>query len=291
MLASGGRPAVDSGLVRRLVDSQFPEWRGLSLRVVEPGGSDHLIHRLGESLSVRLPRHSGAIRQAEKELTWLPRLGSRLPLAVPEPVAVGQPGEGYPWHWGVSRWRNGEVATVAEFGESHETAVLLGGFLTALQACELPSDDDRDGLGENFLIDRDAITRDAIAASPFDAAAMTKLWDEALAAEAWSGPPVWFHGDFHTGNLLSENGRVTAVIDFGGLGIGDPSRDLMMAFTLMSRGPRATFRKSLAIDDATWARGRGWALTAGLVAHAAYAQKHAHIAAATGRQIEAALEG
>ena len=229
---------------------------------------------------MRLPRHSGAIRQAEKELKWLPRLGPRLPLAVPEPVAVGQPGEGYPWHWGVSRWRDGEVATVEKFGESHETAVVLAEFLTALQNCELPASDDRD-----------EITRDAIAASPFDAGAMTKLWDEALEAGAWSRPPVWFHGDFHTGNLLSENGRVTAVIDFGGLGIGDPSRDLMMAFTLMSRGPRVTFRRSLDIDDATWARGRGWALTAGLVAHAAYARKHPHIAAATGRQIEAALEG
>ncbi|MCX4767863.1 phosphotransferase [Streptomyces sp. NBC_01275] len=97
----------------------------------------------------------------------------------------------------------------------------------------------------------------------FDTAAMTELWDAALSAPGWDRPSVWFHGDFHTGNLLTVDGRLSAVIDFGGLGIGDPACDLTIAFTLMSAGPRAAFRAALGVNDATWTRGRGWALATG----------------------------
>ncbi|CAM5539440.1 Aminoglycoside phosphotransferase family protein OS=Streptomyces tendae OX=1932 GN=GUR47_22995 PE=3 SV=1 [Streptomyces tendae] len=96
-------PRIDATLVRRLVDARFPQWSALPLEPVDPAGSDHVIHRLGDELSVRLPRHAGAVGQAAKEFRWLPRLAPHLPLAVPEPVAVGEPGFGYPWPWAVSR--------------------------------------------------------------------------------------------------------------------------------------------------------------------------------------------
>ncbi|MEU6388390.1 aminoglycoside phosphotransferase family protein [Streptomyces sp. NPDC046939] len=288
--AGTDRPYIDSALVRDLVDSQFPQWSGLPLTLVDPAGSDHVIHRLGDELTVRLPRHPGAIGQARKEQYWLPRLAPRLPLAVPVPVAVGEPALGYPWPWAVTRWLDGEVATVERLGDSTEAAGELAAFLRALWGVE-PGEGET-GRAET-LAERDGSTREAIAAvaGVFDASAMTELWDAALAGPGHAGPPVWFHGDFHTGNLLTVDGRLSAVIDFGNLGLGDPSVDLMVAFTLLSPDARAVFRAALGVDEAAWLRGRGWALTTGLSAYTAYAATSPRVAEQTTRQIRAALAG
>lgn len=120
---------------------------------------------------------------------------------------------------------------------------------------------------------------------------MTDVWETALSAPAWDRPPVWFHGDFHTGNLLTVDGHLSAVIDFGGFGSGDPARDLMIAFTLMSAASRAVFREALGVDDETWTRGRGRALATGLNACTTYAATHPRVAVQATRQIEAALRG
>ncbi|MFF4324512.1 aminoglycoside phosphotransferase family protein [Streptomyces sp. NPDC001568] len=289
------RPAIDAALAGRLVDAQFPQWADRPLTLVDPAGSDHVIYRLGEDLSVRLPRHAGAVGQAAKEAEWLPRLAPHLPLAVPVPVGVGEPAFDYPWPWAVSRWLDGEVATTEALADSSRAAVQLARFLKALQefAPEFPVEDARADLAGRPLAHRNRATRAAIAevAGTFDAAAMTELWDAALSAPGWGRPPVWFHGDFHTGNLLTVDGRLSAVIDFGELGIGDPACDLTIAFTLMSAGSRAVFRSELGVDDATWTRGRGWALATGLNAYTSYAAVSPRVAAQTTRQITEALIG
>ncbi|MFJ1925500.1 aminoglycoside phosphotransferase family protein [Streptomyces sp. NPDC088131] len=294
--AADPRPAIDAALARRLVDTQFPQWAELPLTLLDPAGSDHVIYRLGEGLSVRLPRHAGAIGQAMKESEWLPRLAPHLPLAVPVPAGVGEPDFGYPWPWAVSRWLDGDVATAEGLSDSSLAAVQLAEFLAALQAFvpeDFPAEGAREDLTGRPLTDRDRATRAAIAEvdGVFDAAAMTELWDAALSAPGWDGPPVWFHGDLHTGNLLTVAGRLSAVIDFGELGIGDPARDLTIAFTLMSAGSRAVFRATLGADDATWTRGRGWALATGLNAYTSYAAVSPRVAAQTSRQITEALTG
>ena len=292
---------ADERLARRLVDSQFPRWAGLALRRVTPGGSDHVIYRLGSDLSVRLPRHTGAIRQAAKELSLLPRFAPRLPLAVPEPVAVGEPGLGYPWAWGVSRWLDGAVARYEELGESVETALRLAEFLTALQSVHLGVAGEPSVVADEPvaavvgrdepLADHDDEVRAAIAdiADAFDAPALLAIWRAAVTAPAWDRPPVWYHGDFHTGNLLTTDGRVSAVIDFGGLGRGDPARDLMMAFTLLEGRARQAFREALAVDEATWARGRGRSLIGGVFAYRAYAATDPWVKAQATRQLDAVL--
>ncbi|GII85047.1 aminoglycoside phosphotransferase [Sphaerisporangium siamense] len=290
------RPVITDALVRRLVGAQYPRWAGLPLEPLGPAGSDHVIYRLGDELSVRLPRHAGAIRQAEKEAEWLPRLAPHLPLAIPVPVAVGEPAFGYPWPWAVSRWLEGEAATVEALADSTRAAVELAEFLTALQRFapeDVPAAGTRAELTARPLADRDHATRAAIAAAGgvFDTAAMTALWDAALSARPWDRPPVWFHGDFHTGNLLTVDGRLSAVIDFGELGVGDPACDMTIAFTLMSAGSRAAFRDALGVDEATWTRGRGWALATGLNAYTAYAAVDPRVAAQTTRQITEALIG
>ncbi|MGH3165991.1 MAG: aminoglycoside phosphotransferase family protein [Trebonia sp.] len=289
-------PAIDADLARRLVDTQVPRGAGLPLRRLDPSGSDHVIYRLGEDLAVRLPRHAGAIGQARKEFEWLPRLAPCLPLAIPVPLAVGEPAFGYPWPWAVSRWLDGEVATVGALAGSRAAARQLGEFLAALHRFapgEIPALAAREDMRVRPLAESDQATRAAIAATDgaFDAAAMTRLWDDTLSAPGWDRPPVWVHGDFHTGNLLTVDGRITAVIDFGGLAVGDPACDLTMAFTLMSAGSRAVFRATLDIDDATWTRGRGWALATGLNAYTSYAAVNPRVAAQTTRQITEALAG
>lgn len=288
------RPRIDTALARRLVDSQFPQWGDLPLARVEPGGSDHVIHRLGTEFAVRIPRHTGPVGHLAKEFAWLPRLAPHLPLAIPVPVAQGRPDFGYPWPWSVFRWLDGEPATVDALGDSVAVAAELAGFLTALWAfgeVSRPAPEVAAHLAPQPLAARDRSTRAAIeqSADVFDAEAMTAVWDAALAADPWSRPPVWFHGDFHTGNLLTADGKLSAVIDFGGLGYGDPAVDLMMAHTLMTASGRAVFRAALGVDDATWARGRGWGLTGGLIAYTAYARESPWIAAVTTRQIEAVL--
>lgn len=284
---------VGPDLARRLVDTQFPEWADRPLTRVDPAGSDHVIYRLGRDLSVRLPRHAGAIAQAAKESYWLPRLAPHLPLTIPVPVAVGEPAFGYPWRWAVSKWLDGEVATAEALGDSAGTAVALAGFLVALQRFTPAVIPDPADLTKPPLGDRDEATRAAIAAvdGVFDGGALTAVWDAALTAPAWDRPPVWFHGDFHTGNLLTVRGRLSAVIDFGGLGRGDPACDLTIAFTLMSPAGREVFRAALGVDDAGWARGRGWALTAGLNAYTSYAAVDGRVAALTTRQITQTLIG
>jgi aminoglycoside phosphotransferase (APT) family kinase protein len=290
------RPEITAELARDLVDTQFPQWAALPLKLLDPAGSDHVIYRLGEELSVRLPRHAGAIGQAEKEFEWLPRLAPLLPLTIPVPVAVGEPGFGYPWRWAVSRWLEGEVATVEALAGSSAAAVGLAEFLLALQRStpdDIQGAKSRAELTAGPLAGRDRATRAAIVdvGGAFDGTAMTELWNAALSAPEWDRAPVWFHGDFHTGNLLTVDGRLSAVIDFGGLGIGDPACDLTIAFTLMSAGSRAAFRAALGVDDATWTRGRGWALATGLNAYTHYAAVNPRVATQTTRQITEALIG
>lgn len=303
------RPVIDATLVRRLVETQFPQWAAAPLRLVDPAGSDHVIYRLGDELSVRIPRHAGAIHQAQTEFHWLPQIAPHLPLAIPVVVGVGEPDFGYPWPWAIARWLAGEVATVDALGDSTEAAVGLAAFLGALQ--RIPTEGAGNGLtirslpsqsgpsqsspsrslASQSLTARDRSTRAGIAAvaGVFDAERMSALWDAALDAPGWDRAPVWFHGDFHTGNLLMVDGRLSAVIDFGGLGIGDPACDLTIAYTLMTRRSRDAFREALGVDDTTWLRGRGWALTTGLSAYTAYASTHPGVAAQAGRQIRSSL--
>ncbi|MFW6692717.1 aminoglycoside phosphotransferase family protein [Streptomyces sp. MAR4 CNX-425] len=286
--------AVDEALARRLLAAQFPRWAHLPLRRLRPGGSDHVIFRLGDAMSVRLPRGDWAAGQAQKEHLWLPRLAPHLPLAVPAPLEVGEPAFGYPWHWSVSRWLDGETATPDGLADPEEAAADMAAFLAALHGLAPPAPTPYGHLSPAVpLRDRDRTTREAIAAvgaaGTFDARALTAVWEAALAAGDRTGPPQWFHGDMHNGNLLTRSGRLSAVIDFGGLGTGDPACDLVVAWTLLDPGPRTTFRRTLGADDAAWARGRGWALTTALSAYTTYAATNPLVARNTTRQITEAL--
>ncbi|MEU8261880.1 aminoglycoside phosphotransferase family protein [Micromonospora sp. NPDC048999] len=262
-------PPIDVALVSRLVASQFPRWADLPIRPVAVGGWDNRTFHLGDEMTVRLPSAEGYVPQVEKEHRWLPALAPRLPLAVPIPLAEGKPGEGYPFPWSVRRWIEGETATAERIGDPIRFATDLAGFLAALHHAE-PAGGPPAGSHSSFrgaaLATYDGETRRAVQLLgdriPTDT--VNRIWAAALRS-TWTGPPVWFHGDVAWGNLLVRDGRLTAVIDFGCCGMGDPACDLAVAWTLLAGASQAAFRTALGVDDATWARGRGWVLWKALI--------------------------
>lgn len=257
---------TDASLVRRLLAAQFPQWADLPLERVESAGTDNAIYRLGTDMSVRLPRIAWATGQVDKERHWLPKLAPLLPLAIPVPLATGSPAEAYPWHWAVHRWIDGENILLDDIADPLETATTLAQFVKALQDIDIsgaPLAADQPRLRGAPLAPRDRSTRDAIAKldGMYDIDAVTTAWEAALRVPEWDREPVWFHGDVLPGNLLFERGRLRAIIDFSGLGAGDPACDLMIAWALFSGESRDAFRAAMRVDDATWARGRGHALS------------------------------
>lgn len=264
---------IDVPLVRRLVAAQFPRWADLAVRPVEHDGWDNRTFRLGVDMSVRLPSAEGYVPQVAKEHRWLPVLAPHLPLPIPVPLATGVPGEGYPFPWSVYRWLDGEPAAVAGIGDPVVFATAVADFLVALRRVD-PAGGPPPGQHSAFrggpLTTYDGEVRSAlrVLADRVDGAAALAVWEEALAA-GWRGPPVWFHGDVAVGNLLVRGGRLAAVIDFGCSGVGDPACDTVVAWTLFDGAGREAFRAGLRVDDATWARGRGWALWKALIGLAA----------------------
>jgi len=260
---------TDVNLVRRLITKQFPQWKELSICPAPSAGTDNALYRLGEELVVRLPRIDWAIDQVTKEHEWMPKLAPHLPLEIPVPLEMGEPDEGYPWNWSVYRWLEGENRTKENLSNLMQAAIDLAEFLLALQSIDTTGGPlaTEHGLRGAPLSMRDEATREAITAlsGMMDTKSVTEVWETALQAAEWSHDPVWFHGDVLPGNLLFKNDKLSAVIDFGGLGVGDPACDLMIAWNLFSAESRDTFQTALAVDDATWARGRGQALSQALI--------------------------
>ncbi len=285
---------TDAALVRRLLAAQFPRWAELPIEPVASSGTEHALYRLGDDKVVRLPRIVWATGPAEKEHRWLPRLAPHLPLAVPIPLAKGTPADGYPWHWSVYRWLEGENVTGDRLADQRQAATDLARFVRALQRIDPtggpPPGEHNYGRGVP-LAERDASVRAAIASldSTLDAGELTAAWDASLASPVWHGPPVWIHGDLEAGNLLAIDGRLCGVIDFGCLGVGDPACDLLVAWTLFSGESRHVFRSALSVDDATWARGRGWALSTALIALPYYLHTNPVIVASARHKIDEVL--
>ena len=263
---------IDAELVRRLVAEQFPDWAESTVTRVASAGTDNAMYRLGEDMVVRLPRLPGGARQIETEQRWLPRLAPHLPLSVPVPLAMGAPGRGYELRWGVYGWLDGANAYDAPLAELADAAGELGRFVAALRRV------DAVGGPVSFrggpLGAQDADVREAIAElgadGTHDPALATAAWEHTLALPQWDAAPVWLHGDLLPGNLLTGSGHLTAVIDFGCLGVGDPAADALPAWALFSAGTREVFREEGEFEDVVWARGRGWALCFGLVAERYY---------------------
>lgn len=257
---------IDAALVARLVAGQFPQWAHLPLEPVPSAGTVNALYRLGDQMVVRLPRVEAWVEDVAMLQHWLPRFAPHLPLAIPVPLAKGEPAAGYPWIWSIYTWLDGQEVTIDRIADPRHAAVALGEFVTALRRID-PAGGPPSFRGGTLLA-RDSHARASIAAldGVIDTGAATAAWESALQAPEWDGPPVWVHGDLLPGNMLAVDGRLSAIIDFGGVGVGDPACDVMVAWSLLPAGVRSVFRSGAHIDDATWERGRGWALLVALMA-------------------------
>ncbi len=259
---------VDEALVRTLLAEQLPHLQDLPLRPVEHAGNDHHMLRLGDDLCVRLPAAPHAVPQTAKEQVWLPLLGPRLPLPVPAVRGVGRPSPRFPAPWTVLGWLAGQPAAVVGVEDPVALAEDLAAFLVALRGVD-PTGGPRPGPHSAFRgapLDQgdDEVRALLYRLHGRERDRATGLWGDALEARA-TDEPCWFHGDVSTHNLLVRDGRLVAVVDLGLAGVGDPACDTVLLWTRLHGAARDAYREGLALDEATWARGRGWALWKALV--------------------------
>jgi aminoglycoside phosphotransferase (APT) family kinase protein len=259
-----GQADIDEDLVRRLVSGQFPHWADLPVEPLASGGTINAVYRLGDSLTVRLPLTSGGVEDIALEARWLPALAPVLPVTIPAVVAMGEPGEGYPWPWAVHTWIEGETPVEGRLSSPELMARDLADFVNALRSATVEGGPlaYRGGL----LVSVDEETRQAFADlrhtdEPFDADLAVAIWEDALAAPQWTSAPCWLHSDLMPSNLLVTEGRLSAVLDFATAGVGDPACDLIPAWNLLPSSARQIFRDAVEADDAMWRRAGGWALS------------------------------
>jgi aminoglycoside phosphotransferase (APT) family kinase protein len=274
---SANETSIDTTLVRKLIAAQFPQWRGLRVIREDSSGTDHALFRIGETMVLRFPTRRSAVGQIEKDGLLLPKLAPHVAntsIEIPLPIAMGQADALSPCPWGIYRWIEGESATTAHIDDQQQIAFDLARFVVALRSAPYdgtPIPPDEMMRGEP-LAQRDASTREAIHAlrDEIDVTTALAVWEHSLATPPWTEAPRWIHGDLLPGNLLVRNGRLCAVIDFGAARVGDPAVDAMPAWTNFVQDARATFRRALDVDDATWNRARGWALSWAVIALAYY---------------------
>ncbi|TDD28437.1 aminoglycoside phosphotransferase family protein [Kribbella turkmenica] len=264
-----GRAGIDADLVRRLLADQFSQWADLPVAPVKIDGWDNRTYRLGAELTARLPTAESYTAAVHKEHQWLPVLAPALPVQIPEAVAKGEPGQGYPYHWAIRRWIDGETASPDTVTDLSGFARSIAKFVVALQACDATGGPGAGahsfyrGAPPEYYHEETVGALDVIEGR-IDTDLAREVWETALAS-SWDRPAVWFHGDIASGNLLVRDGRLSAVIDFGTSGVGDPACDLVIAYTFFSGDSRDTFRSAVAQDADTWARARGWALWKALI--------------------------
>lgn len=256
---------TDVSLVRRLLTAQFPHWADLPISPVASSGTDNAMFRLGDDMAVRLPRIEWAVGNVAREQEWLPKLAPHLPVAIPTPLGHGKPAEDYSYPWSVCEWLEGVNPVVGELAEPELLAKDLAEFILALRRLDVAG---APPCGRGVpLAERDAPTRKALSQLDgiIDVDAASAVWNDVVMFPSWQGPVSWMHGDLSPGNVLLDEGRLSAVIDFGGVGVGDPTVDLIVAWSLLPAFAREVFRAALDVDEDTWVVGRGWALSISLI--------------------------
>ena len=276
---------INPALVRALLAAQFSRWSGLSLAAVPSSGTVNAVYRLGDELCLRLPRLARWADGLQKELRWLPLIADHVSLAVPEPLAAGKPGPGYPLPWAVYRWLAGEPFNKTDLLDECAVAESLARFVMELRALD-PAGGPRSTRDRPLHL-RNAESRAAIRATAglIDTASASAAWEESLRAPEWDGAAIWTHGDLLPSNLLVAQGQLSAVIDFGNMGVGDPAVDLIAAWAVFGRDGRRVFRSALGVDEGTWARSRGLALHQALLIIPYYRRTNPEFAAAAMRTV------
>jgi len=285
---------IDADLVGRLVAEQFPELADLPVSAFRSTGTVNAIHRIGDHLYARLPRMKEWAQDLDREWHWLPQLAPRLSLRVPEPVGKGHPTSSYPFAWAIYGWIDGQPYADELVEDERQAARDLAQFVVELRTMGPVVGEPRveaPRTGRKPLRQLDTVTREAIesARGVIDSNAATAAWKRALDAPAWNGTPVWIHTDLLRPNLLVHDSRLAAVIDFGGVGVGDPAADVIAAWSVFSHTGRGVFRDVLDVDDATWNRARGFALHQAAMIIPYYAETNPGFVALAKRTVEEVL--
>ncbi|WP_211746000.1 aminoglycoside phosphotransferase family protein [Paenibacillus sp. Marseille-Q4541] len=282
---------INAELVRKLINAQFAKWSDLPIKPVEKSGHDNRTFHLGDRMTVRMPSEAHYAPQVDKELHWLPKLRPHLTLPISTPLEKGEPTLDYPYPWSINEWIEGETVHYDRVNDLNRFANDLAKFLLELQAIDTSGGPVagkhnfyRGGLLSVY--DKETQTALEMLKTELPTDKLKEIWSIALESK-WQKDSVWVHGDIAPGNLLVKDGKLCAVIDFGVLGIGDPSCDYAIAWTFFDQENRTTFYHSLGCDKGTWNRARGWALWKALIT---YKDKDQAIAVHAKRTIDAILE-
>lgn len=270
MISPAAEVFIDTALIESLLRDQFPELTG-EVRVVAHGW-DNVIARLGSRLCVRMPRRALSAPLVQHEAEWLPSLAPTLPADVPTPVAVGQPGLGYPWTWLVCPWFEGRPLADVAVVERHLVATQLGAFVSALHRPAPPSAPASPWRGVPLRVLEPLVIGRLERLPPADAALASAVWSRCAEAPPHAGPPMWLHGDLHPLNVLVRPDAapgLRAVIDWGDLCRGDPAADLAVAWLAFDERGRAAFREAASKrhrpGDPIWDRALAWAVSLGML--------------------------
>jgi aminoglycoside phosphotransferase (APT) family kinase protein len=259
-------------IAENLISDQFPEWQNLPITPVKNSGWDNYSYRLGNDLLLRFPSHNAYISSVKKEQYWLPKLAKELTIQIPTPVATGRPNRDYPYPWSIYQWIPGEIFDPSRTNSLNEFATDLALFLKSFEAIDAkngpqPSE-------ENFYRGGDLSkyteqTHQAINMldNKIDTQKAYDIWDVAI-NNPCEQKPVWVHGDMSMGNILVKDGKLTAIIDFGQMCVGDPACDLVPYWTLFDSKQAELFKQTVNLDTKTWQRARGWALWKFLIVEA-----------------------
>lgn len=263
------QPKIDVNLVQNLIATQIPQWKHLPIKPVENSGWDNRTFHLGDTMLVRMPSAELYANNIAKEFTWLPILAPLLPQQIPTPLFMGKPTIEYPWPWSIYTWLPGTTVAASKDIDLNILAQDLGLFLKALYTIDTtsgPSAGEHNFYrGSSLTVYDDQVKKAcALLDDKVDTKKVLTVWKSAIATE-WQNPPVWVHGDIAVGNLLQQNEKLTAVIDFSCLAVGDPACDLAIAWTFFDATSRKMFKKTVALDEATWNRGKSWALWKALI--------------------------
>lgn len=281
---------INERLVKTLLKDQYPLWANLPLKKIQSSGTDNTLFRLGSEYVVRLPRIHWAADSINKEYEWVPKLAHVLQTPLSVPVFKGKSTSFYPYSWIVAKWNEGDNPDFEKDSEYEHLAKDLAHFLNELHSIQLANGPtSRRGV---CLKEINKETEQAIKqlAGEIDSHLTASVWRDLANIPSWSKEPVWIHGDFLPGNILIKHNRLSAVIDFSDVGIGDPACDLIIAWSLFGSRSRRVFRENLEqVDNDTWERGQGWALSIALIMLAYYKNTNPVLAALARRMIKQVL--
>ena len=277
-------------LVRKLVADQFSMYIDRPIEPLPSEGTDNRMLRLGDDLIVRLPRMSRAVSSLQKEIDWLPKLSAKICLPVPTPAHVGQPSCEYPFPWCIVPFLKGTSPSHECLLDFPRAAVVLSDFIAGMQqlgATDAPKSVRGDHVG---VLDRAVRTNLPLLKPDYDIDELLTVWEGICDAPEYDGEAVWIHGDLHPGNLLVDDEKIVAIVDFGLSGVGDPACDLMCAWTVLDQPSRAIFQEHLSAELATWERAKGWAFSMGVLGYPYYRQTDPNFAAIAKRALDEVLK-